>query len=205
MKVRNIFHQIRKEVLYDVNRYVRENYKAKHDEPAVLSNKVSSPWKGGLDDVPEGYVRISDDHDAFDVPKDDFSGIKYSRDLSPIRSVLASADEGFGAALLKEIDARNLKDPEVYNRARISRQLFGRIKNDPLYHPSKATVFSLLCALRLPLNQASRLLETAGYAFSSSEKFDLIVKYCIEHGIYNIEDVNDILYHFDQPLLGSQM
>ena len=43
----------------------------------------------------------------------------------------------------------------------------------------------------------------AGFAFSHSEKFDIIVEYFIKHGKYDIFEINEMLYEFDQVPLGG--
>jgi len=47
------------------------------------------------------------------------------------------------------------------------------------------------------------LLQSAGFAFSRSSKFDIIVEYFIEHGIYDIYTINQSLFSFDQVTLGA--
>ena len=47
------------------------------------------------------------------------------------------------------------------------------------------------------------LLSTAGMCLSRSNKFDVIIEYFIMSGKYEtIFDVNEVLYQFDQSLLG---
>jgi GDP-D-mannose dehydratase len=63
---------------------------------------------------------------------------------------------------------------------------------------------SFALALKLPIDESKELLRKAGYAFSKSDKTDIIVEYCIENHIYDIFRVNEILYTYEQPVLGSR-
>ncbi len=58
-------------------------------------------------------------------------------------------------------------------------------------------------ALELPLAQAETLLARAGYAFSPSSAADVIVRWFIEEGRYDIFEINEALYAYDQRLLGA--
>ena len=51
------------------------------------------------------------------------------------------------------------------------------------------------------MDETVDLLRRAGLALSPSNRFDLIVGYCINHRIYNIFDINTYLFEYDQPLL----
>jgi len=109
----------------------------------------------------------------------------------------------FNAMLFDFIDASGEKDSAVYRRAYIDRRVFSKIRSDADYHPSKETAIALALALKLTRENAGELLEAAGYALSRSSVFDLIISFCIERGIFDICDVNDILEYFSLPQLGE--
>ena len=96
-----------------------------------------------------------------------------------------------------------MSDPEVYKRANLSRKLFSKIRKNKDYRPSKPTALALAIALRLNLDETKDLIGRAGFALTHSSKFDIIVEYCIQKNIYNIFELNEILFAFDQPLLGG--
>lgn len=57
--------------------------------------------------------------------------------------------------------------------------------------------------LELSLEETDDLLKRAGYALSHSQKFDVIVEFFIVSGQYDIFAINEILFQYDQPLLGA--
>lgn len=115
---------------------------------------------------------------------------------------LSRLDESFAQTVLRLIDERGLRDVTVYKRANMSRQLFAKIRRDDNYRPTKKTACALVFALRLPYEDALALLSRAGFTLSHSSKFDIIVEYCLLNSIYDINQVNMVLYEFDQQLLG---
>ena len=117
---------------------------------------------------------------------------------------LAHLDAPFSEALLALIDERGLTDAQVYRRANLSRQLFSKIRSKPDYRPSKPTAVALALALGLTLPQTQELLAHAGLTLSRSSKFDVIVEFYLARGVHDVMAVNEALFAFDQPLLGSQ-
>ena len=120
-----------------------------------------------------------------------------------LKDLLSQADAGFTETLLKLIDKTGKKDSEIYKKANLSKQHFSKIRNNPDYKPTKQTAIALALALELDVEQTKDLIGRAGYALSNSSKFDLIIRYFIEQGNYNVVEINLALYEFDQSLLGS--
>ena len=120
-----------------------------------------------------------------------------------LEDMLKQADVGFSETLLKLIDKTGKKDSEIYKKANISKQHFSKIRNNPNYKPTKPTAIALALALELDLEATRDLLGRAGYALTNSSKFDIIIRYFIEQGNYNVVEINVALYEFDQALLGS--
>ena len=116
---------------------------------------------------------------------------------------LKTIDESFTQMLFRKIDEQGITDADCYHKAQLNRSHFNKIKNDPSYHIQKETVIALALALKLDRKETDEMLIKAGFALSPSSKADLIIEYCLAHNIYDVTEVNQILYSFDQKLLGA--
>jgi|BioPla2DNA2_1021312.scaffolds.fasta_scaffold20796_3 O-acetyl-ADP-ribose deacetylase (regulator of RNase III) len=122
---------------------------------------------------------------------------------APLDDLVGNLDEPFSQMFLRLIDAKEMSDVAVYKRANLDRKLFSKIRSNKGYMPSKRTAIALAVALELSLDETNDLLERAGFALSHAVKFDVIVEYFIANGKYDVFEINEVLFEYDQPLLGG--
>ena len=179
------------------------------DDQYVARQPYRRPNRG--DDEPRIQYSLRDERDASEERIRNWLGEADGAPRTPwavreplsLDDALKRLDESFSEMLLRKIRESGMTDAACYKKANIDRKLFSKIKNDKHYQPSKSTAIAFCLALELPMGEMRDLLSKAGYAMTHASKFDIIVEYFVRRGNYNVFEINEALFAFDQSLIGA--
>lgn len=179
-------------VLFSKSAYAYSSKLFKNIKAYIDDNYVDEHLIGRCD---RNVEEISNDTPKFVAP---------TKNKTSLNDMLSKIDDSFAVTLMHLIDEKGMTDVECYKKANQLKQTWYKILNCKDYKPSKNTVLCFAIALELNLFETQHLLSTAGYALSNSNKFDVIIQYFISHKQYNIFDINQTLFEFNQEVLGSK-
>ena len=179
-------YKISEKLFSDIAEYIDDNYVDRSTDYRRESMRMNAPMQSSI-----GFFEA------------DLCECKAMAAEDDLNSKLKQIDESFSQMLLRKIDEKGMTDAECYKKANIDRKLFSKIRSDVHYKPSKPTAIAFAISLELSLDETEDMLKKAGFALSHSNKFDIIIEYFISKGNYNIFEINEALFAFDQSLLGA--
>ena len=191
-------YKISEKLFSDITEYIDDNYEDEHTDYSRERIRMNAlPSK-----TPRTKRKESDD-DLIVIREIGMGADTLLDSERSIEELLGQLDESFSQMLLRKIDEKGMTDAECYKKANIDRKLFSKIRSDVHYKPSKPTALAFAISLELSLAETEDMLRKAGFALSHSNKFDIIIEYFISKGNYNIFEINEALFAFDQSLLGA--
>lgn len=146
------------------------------------------------------------------VPKENYrpaddDEIKFSADpitVDDLSEMLRHKSETFSCMLARLVDECGKPAPDVYKKARVTKSVYSKIMGNIHYKPSKLTAVAFGLALQLPWESLKKLVESAGYSMTRTNKFDIVIEYFVRNKKYSIDEINAVLYELDPelPLIG---
>ena len=189
-----------KKLFRDVQEYIDDVYAESHDRPN-LQHARAQLW-GDRVSSESAYAPVQTPRPARrEEPV--FAAPGVDGGIPDLDELLKKTDEGFSQTLLRLIDEKGMTDAQCYKKANVDRKLFSKIRSNPAYKPSKPTVLAFAISLKLSLPETQNLLRKAGFALTHSSKFDIILEYFITNRRYDVYEINEVLFDYDMPLLGS--
>lgn len=171
--------------------------------PQKKNSFFGNVFRGTAKFMPKGSERFEPAANADELCEDALMRMPASALPKELEAAVGQLDESFTEMLLRKIDESGMTDSQCYKKANIDRKLFSKIRSDPGYHPRKTTVIAFAVALELDIDETRDMLSKAGFAFSRSSRFDIIVEYFIRNGIYDVFTINEALFAYDQSLIGT--
>lgn len=198
---------VSRKLFRSIEEYIDDHYVDSNNE-LYRSNRTR--WRDTMQDAPptvflqgEQSLQSESLNDTVKVPEISKKTKIQIKKCRKLEDIMGHMGETFSQMLLRLIDEKGYTDAQIYHKANIDRRHFSKIRNNIDYVPNRKTVIAFAIALELSIDEAKDLLKAAGYSFSDGSKFDVIISFFLENEMYNIFEINEVLFSYEQPLIGG--
>ena len=198
-----------KGIFHEVAQLIDEEEVEAWEKVRGKSKYIPSSGKGRTDSSVIYDTREADDeqsHPHYDGrDESDEEGnepVRHHYDESELEMMEKGCSEGFSDYLRNKVLEKGMTGVECYKKANISHKLYSKIMCDKNYKPGRDTTIAFALALKLPPAEFSEMLAVAGFALSPVDRRDIVIRYFVDHGRYDILQLNEVLFGFDLVPLG---
>ena len=190
-------YEFSQELFTEISEFIDDEYVDSDSDGSIDKIQVIKNFCLSESCIREEYIEVAPKMSA---PMPPSCGNAKNKSL---HEYMKSMDKSFAYKLFDLIDEHGMTDVECYKKANVDKKTLSKIKCNPdTYRPSKQTAVAFAIALKLNLDETQDLLASAGLTLSRSFTFDKIIRYFIQKEIYDIFEINEALFEFDQVLLG---
>jgi len=173
-----------KKIAFEVAKVTIENYLKLHDHDITLVVY-------DVESILYAEKYLNEIHDYLDQRTDQSKETLLFPDSPPLP---------FHEQLMNLIRSKKIQEVTMYKTAFISKAYYHKIITGKSI-PSRKTVLAMIFAMRLSYDEALGFLHAAGYQFSASSHFDLIIEYHVKKELYDFEQLDHTLYQFTEETL----
>lgn len=102
----------------------------------------------------------------------------------------------FANMLFDFMERKNLSEADVAKKAHLDAKVFSCLRDDRKYQPTERTVWSLVIALELNLDEANTLMHRLRYYLDAKVREEVLLAFCLENRVFDIDSVNEIFAHY---------
>lgn len=102
----------------------------------------------------------------------------------------------FANMLFDFMKRKNRSEADVAAKAHADIAIFSRLRDDKRFIPKERTVWSLVIALELNLDEANTLMHRLRYYLDAKVRDEVLLAFCLENRVFDIDSVNEIFAHY---------
>ena len=103
----------------------------------------------------------------------------------------------FANWLFALMEQKNLSESEVAAKMHVGTEIFSRLRDDRRFIPKERTVWTLIIALGLNLDEANNLMHRLKYFLGAKVPEEVLLAFCLENRLNDVDSVNELFAHYE--------